>query len=226
MTVGEKIKALREQYQRPDREEGLSQSELAEMVGVTRNIVGGWERGTFPPPLARRKKLAEIFDKPIEYFADDEDILVVESKEQATGIKELLYASAEFVAKMTAIPIMGAVPAGTPNEAIEDYQGVYPVPREFLGSEPTRCFVVRAHGESMTGLGICNGDMLAFRQQDNADDGDVVIAEVEGDGVTCKRLRKKKGEAYLESANASHREIRRPFKVIGKVIWRGGRPWR
>lgn len=73
---------------------------------------------------------------------------------------------------------------------------------------------------------ICDGDVVIVRQQDDAESGDIVIATVNGDEATCKRLRKYNGGIELISTNPSYepfefsnREIlEKPVKILGKVI--------
>lgn len=195
--------------------------------------VSRWRRGSPIDPGLRERVARELgisvdqlvgATSRIKELASSRPLVVMETIDKTTGRREVEYLG-DYVSKLSGVPIVGSVPAGAPDEAFENYQGLYPVPREALGNDPTRCRVVRARGDSMVGLGICDGDMLAYKMQDSADDGDVVIADVEGDGITCKKLRKKKSENYLEAANPKHAEIHRPFRIVGKVVWRGGRPW-
>ena len=73
---------------------------------------------------------------------------------------------------------------------------------------------------------ICNGDIVIVRQQNNAENGDIVIATVNGDEATCKRLRKYKGGIELVAINPSYNSfefsnkeiIEKPVKIIGKVV--------
>lgn len=231
MTLGEKIAALLS-------EAHMTKVDLAKKLGLANaGVISHWVKDRHKPEWENIEKLAKIFKKDPSYFKNDvrqshDDLLHdhLRDKLPATGeglsvLEDNIVYRLETM-RFVDLPIVGVLPAGKPTEAIEDYQGKYSVPREVLGADPKNCRVARARGDSMIDLGICDGDMLAFRVQQTADDGDVVVAEVEGLGVTCKRFRKKKGEFYLEPANSNHQEIRRPFKVLGKVIWRGGRPWR
>lgn len=124
----------------------------------------------------------------------------------------------------TDVPIMGSVPAGTPAEVFQDFRGKFPVPSA-IAKTTNNHVAIAAHGDSMNGMGILDGDMLVVRVQDTAADGDVVVADVEGQGVTCKRFRKTKSGAVLAAANAHAKTIRSKFRILGVVIWRGGRPW-
>ena len=111
------------------------------------------------------------------------------------------------------IPILGRVGAGAGILAMEDIEGHLGFKDFVLGTD----FLLRVKGDSMTGSGILEGDLVQVRRQPTAQDGDVVVALVEEEGVV-KRL-KKSGRAYqLESSNPRYPPITMAFQVIGKVI--------
>ena len=84
---------------------------------------------------------------------------------------------------------------------------------------------LKIKGDSMTPT-ICDGDVVIVRQQDDAESGDIVIATINGDEATCKRLRKYKEGIELISVNPSYDPfefsnqeiIDKPVKIIGKVV--------
>jgi repressor LexA len=111
------------------------------------------------------------------------------------------------------IPILGRVGAGSGVLAQEDIEGYFGFKDFTLGAD----FLLRVKGDSMVGAGILEGDLVQVRRQPVADDGDVVVALVEDEGVV-KRLRKC-GRAYqLESANPRYSPITIAFQIIGKVM--------
>jgi repressor LexA len=111
------------------------------------------------------------------------------------------------------IPILGRVGAGAGILAMEDIEGHLGFKDFVLGTD----FLLRVKGDSMTGAGILEGDLVQVRRQPTAADGDVVVALVEEEGVV-KRLRRI-GKAYqLESANPRYQPITMAFQVIGKVL--------
>ncbi len=113
------------------------------------------------------------------------------------------------------MPLLGAVQAGSLEQAIEDPQGYVPV--EARGR--ARLFALRVRGRSMTGAGILPGDIVIVRTQSTADPGDIVVALVD-DEATVKRLRKRRGRSELHPENPGFQPIvpERPWTVLGKVI--------
>lgn len=97
------------------------------------------------------------------------------------------------------VPIMGWIAAGSPIEAIENKGDTLEAPSFLMrGGEH---FALEIRGDSMIEAGIHNGDMAVIRKQDNAQTGEIVVALVDGEEATLKRLRKKGASIALEAAN-------------------------
>ena len=88
------------------------------------------------------------------------------------------------------VPIVGTVAAGQPLLAVENIEGYFPIPAEFMPNEQS--FMLKVKGESMVNAGIFDGDQVLVRKQSTAEDGDIVVALIE-DGATVKTFHKEKG---------------------------------
>jgi repressor LexA len=98
-----------------------------------------------------------------------------------------------------AVPVMGRIAAGVPIEAIQNHSYDIEVPPDMvLGGEH---FALEVKGDSMINLGILEGDVVIIRRGDTAASGDIVVALVEGEEATLKRLRRKGASIALEAAN-------------------------
>lgn len=97
------------------------------------------------------------------------------------------------------IPVVGVVTAGMPILAVENQEGSMP------WSDPG-CFALRVRGDSMINAGILSGDKVVVRPQQNADDGQIVVARI-GDEATVKRLRRRKGHIWLMPENDNYPPI-------------------
>ena len=118
-----------------------------------------------------------------------------------------------------AVPIMGAIAAGTPRASWQVQLGQLPFPRELVKGE-AEIFAVRVTGDSMIDAGIHEGDMVIARVQKTASHGDIVVALVNGDS-TVKRLYKKDGRLVLVPENAKMKPLHIPpeeIEIQGKVI--------
>ena len=116
------------------------------------------------------------------------------------------------------IPLLGRVPAGPFDMAIEDLEDYIPVPSDYGDADDL--FGLRVHGESMSGAGILSGDVVVVRRQPNANNGEIVVALV-GDEATVKRLRLRRGRAELQPENPAFETIvpdPRELRLLGKVI--------
>ena len=115
---------------------------------------------------------------------------------QARGIR-LAYRSGSLD-----VPILGAVPAGKPIEAIEDMQGSVSVPARIKGE----LFALKVKGESMIEAGILDGDYVIVKKQNHAESGEIVVATIDGE-ATVKYLEKKQGRIRLLPANSRFEPI-------------------
>ena len=109
------------------------------------------------------------------------------------------------------IPVVGVVTAGMPILALENQEGTIS-----WDGDP-KCFALRVRGDSMINAGILNGDMVVVRPQQNADDGQIVVARI-GDEATVKRLRRRNGEVWLMPENDAYSPIDgKEAELIGLV---------
>ena len=117
------------------------------------------------------------------------------------------------------VPIVGRVPCGTPLLAEENLEGAVPVARQLL--KPSHSyFMLRASGNSMDLVGIDDGDLLLVQQQPTADDGQIVVAMIDGE-ATVKQLHRQREYVVLQprSTDKGHQPIllHEDFRVMGVV---------
>ena len=97
-------------------------------------------------------------------------------------------------------PLAESVRAGLPQPVDSQSQEVITID-EFLIDKPSKTVLVRVKGDSMIDAGIHDGDMVIIRRCDSAENGDIVVALVEKEEATLKRLRKRGSAIALEAAN-------------------------
>ncbi|MDD3655698.1 MAG: transcriptional repressor LexA [Atribacterota bacterium] len=115
------------------------------------------------------------------------------------------------------LPLVGKVAAGNPLLALQEYTEVIPVPEELAGTEGS--FLVRVEGDSMLGDHILDGDYVIVQPQNYADNGDIVIALLNQEEVTVKRLYQNRDKITLKPSNPAYQPIiTRDIKILGKVI--------
>ena len=115
-------------------------------------------------------------------------------------------------------PVIGKVTAGLPITAVENIEEFVPIPSS--GSSPDdNLFVLVIDGESMIESGILDGDMVIVKQQNTADNGDIVVAMTEDDEATVKRFFKEKDYVRLQPENATMEPlIYNNVTILGKVV--------
>lgn len=116
------------------------------------------------------------------------------------------------------IPLIGTVTAGQPIFAYENYEDYYTFPAsEFKGDE---LFMLRVQGTSMIDAGIMNGDKIVVRRQENAENGEIVVALIE-DEATVKRFFRHNGQIVLHPENELLSDMiyeDGEVRILGKVI--------
>ncbi len=114
------------------------------------------------------------------------------------------------------VPIVGTITAGQPILAVENVDGYFPIPTEYMPNEET--FMLKVKGESMINAGIFNGDKILVQKQSTAANGDIVVALID-DSVTVKTFYKEKGYYRLQPENDTMEPIIVPeLNILGKVI--------
>jgi repressor LexA len=118
------------------------------------------------------------------------------------------------------VPVLGRVPAGGPREAIEEVEGELLLDPDLVGEGEV--FSLRVKGDSMTEAHICDGDYALVRAQAHAEEGEIVVAVIDGE-ATIKRFRRRKGKVRFEAANPAYPPIVVPpgapaFRIAGKVV--------
>ena len=101
-----------------------------------------------------------------------------------------------------AIPIMGRIAAGTPIEAIQTQSHTISMPVDML--PPGEHFALEVRGDSMIEAGILDGDTVLIKRTNSADSGDIVVALVDREEATLKRLRRRGASIALEAANPTY----------------------
>lgn len=179
----------------------LTQQEVAEAINISQGSYSAWETGRTKIDARSLQQLAALLGVSTDY-------LLGNTTAPAGRIK---------------IPVVGTVAAGLPcfaEDDILDYEEVTP---EMAARG--ELFGLRVKGASMEPQ-IMDGDVVIVRRQDDAETGDTVVAKVNGDEATVKRLKKSPGLLTLVPANPTfdplfftpEQVLAMPVQIIGKVI--------
>ncbi|WP_409253834.1 transcriptional repressor LexA [Bacillus sp. SCS-153A] len=116
------------------------------------------------------------------------------------------------------VPLIGKVTAGQPITAVENVEEFFPLPQH-LAPADEQVFMLEIMGDSMIEAGILDGDYVIVRQQQTANNGDIVVAMTEEDEATVKRFFKEQDFVRLQPENSSMDPIiLRHVSILGKVI--------
>ena len=125
-------------------------------------------------------------------------------------------AGSDALPEPTFVPVLGRIAAGGPILAEEAVEDVFPLPRELVGEGSL--FLLKVVGDSMVDAAICDGDWVVVRQQNVADNGDIVAAMIDGE-ATVKTFKRTRGQVWLMPHNPAYEPIPGNDAVIlGKVV--------
>ncbi|MEB3068884.1 transcriptional repressor LexA [[Mycobacterium] vasticus] len=125
-------------------------------------------------------------------------------------------AGSDALPEPTFVPVLGRIAAGGPILAEEAVEEVFPLPRELVGEG--ELFLLKVVGESMVDAAICDGDWVVVRQQNVADNGDIVAAMIDGE-ATVKTFKRTGGQVWLMPHNPVFDPIPgNDAVVLGKVV--------
>jgi len=179
----------------PSFDEMKDALDLKSKSGIHRLITALEERG-FIRRLANRARAIEIIKLPERDNSKRFQPRIIEGNSNAMP-RDLTYAEST---NSLELPVMGRIAAGTPIEAISHTSHKVAVPRNMLNNSGKH-YALEVKGDSMIDAGINDGDVVVIHEQQQADTGDIVVALIEGQEATLKKLRKKGSSIALEAAN-------------------------
>lgn len=182
----------------PSFDEMKEALDLASKSGIHRLITALEERG-FIRRLAHRARALEVVKMPEQATTAQRGRGPFRPDVIEGGGRTMAVEPANDIRELS---LLGKIAAGTPIAAIQHEQARYPVPEAMLGAGDH--YMLEIEGDSMIEAGILNGDLVVIKRVDTASSGEIVVALVEGEEATLKRLRKKGGSIALEPANRAY----------------------
>ncbi len=197
----------------PSYEEMKFALNLKSKSGIHRLILALEERG-FLKRLAHKARALEVIKDGISSLKMSEK----NKKNIVVGNFSNLNAG-DNLNKLSTLPLLGKIAAGTPIEAIQQNEDSVDVPKEMMPIGES--YALTVEGDSMLNEGIHDGDTVLIKKTNTAENGDIVVALIDDHEATLKRIRKKGQSIALESANpiyetkilSAHR-----VKIQGKLI--------
>lgn len=177
-------------------ERGYKQADLVKATGFSDGQLSSWYNGKYRPNAEKTAKIAKALGVSVDYLLGKEE------------------AKTERPPKIHEVSVLGKVAAGVPISAQEDIIGSIWTDKE--------CFALKVKGDSMSPR-IMDGDIVLVKKQESAEDGDLVIAEIDGE-ATCKVLKRSHGSVMLVPFNAAFAPFvytgqeAEDLRILGKVV--------
>ena len=203
----------------PSFDEMKDALELKSKSGIHRLITALEERG-FIRRLAHRARALEILKLPEAMEKVGFQPRVIAGDKPPAPPKRPAAALDVLAVDAMDIPMMGRIAAGVPIEAIAHVSHHVAVPGSLLSGHGAH-YALEVKGDSMIEAGINDGDIVVIREQQTAENGDIVVALVEDAEATLKRFRRKGSMIALEAANPAYETRVFPdhmIKVQGKLV--------
>ena len=192
----------------PSFDEMKEALDLRSKSGIHRLVTALEERG-FIRRLPHRARALEIVRLPDALLADAANDAPVKqggfTPRLVPNTKSARPRGALTIVDSPAVelPLMGRIAAGVPIEAISEVSHHVSVPGTMLSGREHH-YALEVQGDSMIEAGINDGDVVVIREQDTAENGDIIVALVDGNEATLKRYRRRGGMIALEAANAAY----------------------
>ena len=117
------------------------------------------------------------------------------------------------------VPLAGLVPAGQPKEVFDVSGEAVEIPEWMVGRKRGNVFCIRVDGKSMVDAYIDDGDWVLVERTDSANSGEMVVALLDDDSVTLKRLKMEDGNVFLVPENPEFKPIEvKELRVLGRVV--------
>ncbi|OGS35269.1 MAG: hypothetical protein A2293_07980 [Elusimicrobia bacterium RIFOXYB2_FULL_49_7] len=190
---GKKLEAAR-------REKEFSQEVLAKKLGVVRQTIMYWEKGTFAPDKAAQDKLSNILDKPASYFVEEEK-----------AEKQVIPISEENIIRL---PLVAKIPAGYPEFSEDEILEYIELPRFITRGAK---YMIQCAGDSMEPE-MRIGDYCLIRPESEVINGKIMVMETPA-GYQIKRVVKRDGHVELHSDNKKYKVMKaKDVRVVGQVV--------
>ena len=186
--------------------QNMNQKELSIIIGVSAPTVNDWMKAKKYPRIDKIERMANYFGIQKSDLIEDKSKIMDMPKSQGVWI-----------------PVLGRVAAGIPINMVTDIIDQEQITEEMASAG--EYFALQIHGDSMEPK-MSDGDVVIVRQQDDAESGETVIATINGDDATCKRLKKYAEGIMLLSTNSTYEPMvftnkdieELPVKILGKVV--------
>ena len=186
----------------------MTQNQLCAILKIAQPTLSGYENETSEPDNEMQCKIADYFGVTVDYLLGRE-----ETRKDPVIQNEVDFAGMDLYP----IPLLGRVVAGVPIESQENLEGYV-----FINHKPKEeYFALRVFGDSMINAGIPDGAILIVHKQPHAENGNIVIAFLNGE-QTVKYLKFSEEDMYLVPANNNYLPIHikrtDEFLILGKVV--------
>ena len=205
------MKIYSERIKRLRKERGLSQDQLAKILGVSRSTVGMYETGKREPDFESCEAIADFFNVDMDYLIGRSPV-----QRKSVVFKEIP-PGFEPIPKMQRVPLVGQIACGQPITAEENLEGYIEAP-----AEKQIDFALTCRGDSMIDAGIHDGDIAYIRKQPQVENGQLAAVRI-GTEATLKRVYYYPAEKkiILQPANSAYPPLSYTGEELNEIVIEG-----
>lgn len=193
---------------------GLSQSDFAKQIGISKSSVNMYERGEREPNFKTLECIADYFNVDMDYLLGKSDIVNKSQFANAIPIASNIIPMPE----MRKIPLVGTIACGEPILAVENIEEYISIPKHIKAD-----FALTCKGDSMINARIWDGDTVYIKQQDTVENGEIAAVLIDNE-ATLKRVRLFDDHIILEPENPMYKpfvywhEEMNKVRILGKAV--------
>lgn len=192
------------------KERGLTQDQLAALLGVSRSTIGMYETGSREPDFETSEAIADVFNVDMDYLMGRSNV-----ERQFPVTAPPIPSGFDPLPDMEEIPLVGRIACGEPITAEENLEGYVSAPAMWHAT-----FALLCRGDSMEPT-ICDGDLVAIKKDVQIENGQIVAVRI-GDEATLKRVYIHKDYIELRPENPAYTSIiLRKEEIISEVAIEG-----
>lgn len=192
------------------KERGLTQDQLAALLGVSRSTIGMYETGSREPDFETSEAIADVFNVDMDYLMGRSNV-----ERQFPVTAPPIPSGFDPLPDMEEIPLVGRIACGEPITAEENLEGYVSAPAMWHAT-----FALLCRGDSMEPT-ICDGDLVAIKKDIQIENGQIVAVRI-GDEATLKRVYIHKDYIELRPENPAYTSIiLRKEEIISEVAIEG-----
>lgn len=207
-TVGTRIRKLRIEHK-------LTVENIASKLNISKSAIYGYETNVREMNYDTLSKFADLYNVSIDYIINGE-----------SNSNNINISNPKILRSTVKLPIIGNIPAGTPIEAITDFDGDVYIPDPLIDKYGDNLFALRVKGDSMSKV-LANNTIAIIKRQEHVENGEIAVVLIDHQDATLKRFFQLddetivlKPDSFLDEYQPEVINLKKEtIQILGKMVW-------